>query len=457
MVRDIDRRDVLKGVGGAGIIGLAGCITQNGDNGGAEPTTSEPTEDGTETGTETGTDGGTETEVGETETDAGSGSVRTVKHGVLMPVTGDLGSLGAPIRDGATLPVKMLQGEDDLPVEFDLQVEDTQTDPQAGVTAANALANAGYPMVTGAASSSVSLQVYQQTFIPNGIVGCSPASTSPAITSLQDNGLIFRTCPSDALQGQVMAQVASNQLGDAAASVMYVNNDYGQALNDSFVNSFEEEHDGTVQQEVAFTKGKSSYTSELSTAMGGDPGLLVVIGYPASGIQIFRDFYAGYGDDTDIMVTDGLRDSTLPEEVGDDMSNVYGTAPLAQGPGLDAFNQQYRDEYDRAPGVFNAQAYDATAVQLLANVVAGENSGDAIKAEMATVANPNDGTEVTPANLAEGIRMAAEGESVHYTGASSNVDFDEDGNMRAVTYEYFQYNTEVEGNIETVSTVDFEA
>lgn len=452
MARDIERRDVLKGVGGAGVFGLAGCITQSGGDGEATPEAT-----GTPAGTEAATEGDTETDTTEasTTTEGGSESMRTVMHGVLMPITGDLGSLGAPIRDGATLPVKVLRAESDLPVGFDMQVEDTQTDPQAGVTAANALANAGYPMVTGAASSSVSLQVYQQTFVPNSIVGCSPASTSPAITDLEDNDLIFRTCPSDALQGQVMAQVASEQLEDASASAMYVNNDYGQALNDSFVSSFEDTYDGSVQQEVAFTKEKSSYTSELSTAMGGDPDLLVVIGYPASGIQIFRDFYAGYSDDTDIMVTDGLRDSTLPEEVGNDMSNVYGTAPLAQGPGLEAFNQQYRDEYDREPGVFNAQAYDATAVQLLANVVAGENSGSAIKEQMQAVANPNDGTEVTPANLAEGVRLAAEGESVYYTGASSNVDFDDVGNMTAVTYEYFQFNTDVEGNVETVSEIDF--
>ena len=444
MVRDIDRRDVLKGVGGAGLVGIAGCITQNDTGGDAPATTAESTGSGGET-----TDGGDAA----TGTDSGSESMRTVMHGVLMPVTGDLASLGAPIRDGATLPVKVLRADGDLPVEFDMQVEDTQTDPQAGVTAANALANAGYPMVTGAASSAVSLQVYNQVLIDNGMVGCSPASTSPALTNLEDNGLVFRTCPSDALQGEVMAQVATEQRNASSASVMYVNNDYGQALSESFAGAFS----GTVQQQVGFESEQSSYSSQLSTAMDGGPDMLVVIGYPASGIQIFRDFYAQYGTDTDVLVTDGLRDSTLPEEVGNSMTNVYGTAPLAEGPGLEAFNEQYQNEYDRAPGVFNAQAYDATAVQLLANVAAGENSGDAIKEQMQAVANPNDGTEVTPANLAEGIRLAAEGEPLYYTGASSSVDFADTGDMTAVTYEYFHFNTDAENNIETVDTINYRA
>ncbi|QLG62529.1 ABC transporter substrate-binding protein [Halorarum salinum] len=443
MVRDIDRRDVLKSVGGAGVVGLAGCITQDGNGSG----------NGGGNGGGEDTPGGEETDA----TDDGSGdSSRTLNHGVLMPVTGDLASLGGPIRDGAILPAAVLEGED-IPFEIDVQEEDSQTDPQAGVQAASSFASAGVPSVTGAASSAVSLQVYQQTFIPNGIVGCSPASTSPAITGLDDDNLIFRTCPSDALQGQVMAQVGSEEIGGSTASVMYVNNDYGQALNDSFVSSFEDEYGGTVQAEVAFEPEQASYTSPLSDAMGDGPEMLIVIGYPASGIQIFRDFYADYGTDTDIMVTDGLRDSTLPDEVGNDMTNVYGTSPLAQGPGTDAFNQQYEDEYDRTPGVFNAQAYDATAVCLLANAAAGENDGDAIKEQMQAVANPNDGTEITPENLAEGFRLVAEGESVYYQGASSSVDFDENGDMTAVTYEYFRFNTDEDDNIETVSTVEFEA
>ncbi|QZX99427.1 ABC transporter substrate-binding protein [Halobaculum rubrum] len=443
MARNIDRRDVLKGAGTAGVVGLAGCITQN-DSGG----------DGGNGGGDGGeTDAGGET----TEASDDSGSARTIQHSVLMPLTGDLASLGGPIRDGGTLPVKQLEAAGDVPAEFDQTVEDTQTDPQAGIQAANGLANAGYPTVCGPASSGVNLQVSQQVFIPNGMVGVSPSSTSPAVTDLDDDGLIFRTAPSDALQGQVMADVAANNLGDSSASIMYVNNDYGQKLAEVFASSFTEEHSGSVQESIAFEKEQSSYSSPLSSAMNDSPSLLVVIGYPASGIQIFRDFYAEYGNDTDIMVTDGLRDSTLPDEVGYDMSNVYGTAPLATGPGQEAFTSLYEEEYDRAPGAFNAQAYDASAVCLLANAVTGENDGQAIKENMTAVANPNDGMEVTPENLAEGMRAALNGEQVYYSGASSSVDFDENGDMTAVSYEYFTFNTDVEGNIEQLDTIDFKA
>ena len=205
---------------------------------------------------------------------------------------------------------------------------------------------------------------------------------------------------------------------------------------------------------MAFRKEKGSYTSELSDAMGDGPDMLVIIGYPASGLQIFRDFYSEYDESTDILVTDGLQDGSLPDKVGNDMANVYGTAPLPSGPGNDAFTQQYEDEYGEAPGVFNAHAYDASAVLLLAATAAGENDGNVIKEQMREVANPG-GTEISPENLAEGIQMANDGEEIQYVGASSSVDFDDNGDMQAVAYSYWKFNTEEDGNIEQLSEVKF--
>ena len=453
MSRDIDRRKLLKGIGGATIFGLTGCVTQSPDDGsgsGGSTATQTETEQETVKPIDLG-DGG---QSDDDDSDSGGGGGRTVRLGILMPETGDLASVGQPIRDGALLPAIQLEGSD-APITVDTQVEDTATDPQQGIQAANALVNAGYPMVTGPASSGVNLQVSQQVFIPNSVVGCSPSSTSPNVTGLNDEDFIFRTAPSDALQGQVMAQVADETLGNSTASTMYVNNDYGQALSESFVSSFRDDHSGSINEEVAFEKEKGSYTSEIETALSDSPSLLVIIGYPASGIQIFRDFYADFADsDVDILVTDGLKDPTLPDEVGNEMANVTGTAPLASGPGRDFYDQLYEEEFGEAPGVFTAQAYDASAVMILANTYAGENSGTAVRDAMREVANP-EGETMGPGDLPEAVEMAANGEAINYAGASSSVNFDENGDMVAVSYEYFGFNTSMENNIEQLDTIQF--
>jgi ABC-type branched-chain amino acid transport systems, periplasmic component len=402
----ITRRRVLKGSAAAGIVGLAGC------------------------------------------TGGGGGGARTISHAVLMPETGDLASVGRPIRDAALLPLLELEAAD-TGFDFDYQVGDTQTDPQAGISAAESLINAGYPSVTGPASSGVNVQVSRQVFIPNEVVGISPSSTSPTVTTLDDNDFIFRTPPSDALQGQVIAQVGSDELGAGSAAVMYVNNDYGQALTDEFSAGFS----GEVTATVAFEKEQPSYTSRLEEALADAPDMMVIIGYPASGIQIFRDFYAEFDTGTDIVVTDGLRDPNLPGEVGSDMTNVIGTAPTAAGPGADYFADAFEAEYGNAPGVFTSQAYDATAVAVLANVAAGENSGVGVRDNLRAVANP-DGTEYGPAELADAVAAVAAGEAVNYEGASSSVDFDDNGDMQAVTYEIFSFTAD---GVEATSTIDFGA
>jgi ABC-type branched-subunit amino acid transport system substrate-binding protein len=428
MVRDIERRDFLKGVSVAGIAGLAGCTGDGGD--------------GTETGTDSGGD------MTETDSGGGGGSMSRdspVRVGVLMPETGDLSSVGVPIRDGALLPAVQLEGETDFTIET--QVADTQTDPQAGISAAENLVNSGYPAITGPASSGVNLQVTRQVLIPSGVVGCSPSSTSPNVTTLEDNDLIFRTPPSDALQGQVIAQVGTDELEASTAATMYVNNDYGQALSESFESAFS----GEVANAISFEKEQPSYTSRLETALQNDPDMLVVIGYPASGIQLFRDYYNDFDTGVDIVVTDGLKDPELPGEVGSDMSNVIGTAPTAAGPGREFFSDLYQEEYGSEPGVFTSQAYDATAVLILANVAAGENTGTAIRDNLRAVANP-EGDEYGPSELADAVAAVAAGDDINYVGASSPVDFDENGDMRTVTYEIFGFTSD---GVETQQTIEF--
>jgi ABC-type branched-subunit amino acid transport system substrate-binding protein len=280
---------------------------------------------------------------------------------------------------------------------------------------------------------------------------CSPASTAPDFTTLEDGDLFFRTAATDALQGQVLAQIAAERLGHDTASVMFLNNAYGNGLSSGFADAFESNFDGTVTASVSFSEGRSSYTSQLDQALADDPGVMVVVGYPASGVQIFRDYYNNYSSDRDILVSDGLQSGDLPGNVGRDMSNVSGTAPLGAGPGVDFFNQQYQNTYDAtAEGKpFTRQSYDAAAVLVLANAAAGENTGTAVAENMRTVAQ-GEGTEITPSNLVEGVEMAANGEPINYQGVAGPVGFDDAGDLAAARYEYFQFT---ESGLETVEEI----
>ncbi len=196
-------------------------------------------------------------------------SDREISVGILLPETGDLASVGQPMIEAAQLPVGQVNDNSPAGLSVNAQVEDTQTSPSNGVSAAQSLASAGVPAVCGSASSGVNVPVSQEVFIPNEMVGCSPSSTALSVSTLDDDDYVFRTAPSDFLQGRVLAQVAAERLENSTAAVLYVNNDYGQQLSDRFTEVFEDTFDGTVTNAVGFNKGASSYTSALESALEG--------------------------------------------------------------------------------------------------------------------------------------------------------------------------------------------
>jgi len=197
------------------------------------------------------------------------GMGREIMVGILLPETGALASTGASMINAAQIPAKQVN-DADIDLEVTTQLEDTETNSQSGVSAANSLVNAGFPYICGTASSGVNVPVSQEVLIPNEVVGCSPSSTALSVTNLEDDDFIFRTAPSDRLQGRVMAQVASERLESGTASTLYVNNDYGQQLSERFSNVFEDEFDGNVFRQVAFNQGESSYSSVVSDAMSAE-------------------------------------------------------------------------------------------------------------------------------------------------------------------------------------------
>jgi len=454
MARKLRRRRILKGLGVAGAAGLAGCA-QAGDD---TPTEGGGGGDGDgdgmdeETPTETPESGdGMDTET-ETDTDGGGDMSQTLRVGILMGVTGGLSELGPPIRQAAELAAEYMDEESDaFGVEY--QFEDTATDPNTGISGAEALVDADYPAIAGALSSTVTIQTANNVTVPNGVVQCSPASTSPEITDLDDNDYLYRTTPTDALQAEVMTQVGRERIEAETTATLSLNNDYGQGLDEAYASAWENSG-GTVQNQVSFEPGQGSYTSQLSSALQDQPDLLMIVGYPESGVQIFRDFYGDYSQDfCDIIVPDGLQSGSLPGNVGNSMRNVWGTAPTSTGPGRETFDQLYQDAYDANPAEspFTGQSFDAVATLALASAAAGENDGEAIRDQMRAVANDG-GEEVTPENLAEGLEMAANGTEINYQGAASAIQFDDAGDIAAATYQLYRYQ---EGGFEVIENIDY--
>lgn len=362
---------------------------------------------------------------------AGPAEARDVKIGGLFSMTGDLQAFGPPISNGMRLAVKEINAEGGvLGEDLTYAIGDTQTLAQPGIDAANRLASVeNVAAMVGALASGVTIPVARSVTSERGIPQVSPASTSPVLTNLEDNGYLFRTVPSDALQGTVLADITYDD-GYRSVSIIYINNDYGEGLAEAFGGHFEG-RGGKVIGVQPFEPGQASYRGELSSLADDDAEALVLIAYPENGITILRQsLEEGFFDD--FIFTDGMKAPDVAQAIGGAfLDGTIGTAPSApEGTEAQAhFRAAYEAEFgELPPKPFIDAAYDATYVIALAMEQAGSTDGESIRDALHEVANPP-GTEIGPGEWAKAKKAIANGEAVNYEGVTGSIDFDENGDV----------------------------
>ncbi|MEW6638098.1 MAG: ABC transporter substrate-binding protein [Actinomycetota bacterium] len=357
----------------------------------------------------------------------------TLNLGTVLPLTGDLAQFGPDMENGARLAVQQINECGSM--QINATYEDDGTNEQTAATAADKLINSdNVSVIVGAASSRVSFAVIDPA-AQAGVVQISPASTSPDFTDYEDNGFFFRTTPSDALQGVVLADLADEE-GYETVNILALNDDYGQGI----ARTFEENFGGEVAQNVAYDPTGTSFDSEVERVSSGDPDAILVVAFPETGSIIMQAFAEqGVVGEVPFLFTDGLAEPTLPESSGVDLQGERGTRPATGGPAADEFNQAYQQEFDAEPGTYSSNSYDAVMLAALAAAAAGDTSGEAIRDNLQDVSR--DGQEVLPSNICEGLEMAAAGEDINYEGAAGSQDFDENGDVTS-DYELWQFTAD---------------
>ena len=353
--------------------------------------------------------------------------------GHLNTVTGSLSNFGPEQNNSVELAAHHVnQAGGVLGVQMIIVTGDTATNPAQGVIAARALVDVeGAVAIVGALASGVTLAVAQSVTVPKQRLLISPASTSPAITVLEDDDFLFRTTVSDAAQGVVLARLA-REIGYETAGIMLINNAYGEGLADQFEETFVS-LGGRVTGKVPHEDSQPTYTSELEKATEGDPDVLLAISYPGQAEVYLRESLEGGYSDTFLFV-DGTKSPEMMEVVGwDPLEGMLGTAQGSpDSPSLREFQGSYAAVHGSPPEhPFIAENYDAAVLIALAAAKAGTTTDSvAIRDALRSIANPP-GEAVGPG--VEGIKKAlmliAEGKDINYEGAAGTVDFDENGDV----------------------------
>ena len=374
-----------------------------------------------------------------------------IKVGTLLAHTGPLKEFGPAIQNGTVLAAKQMA---DAGFKIKLIHEDSETSAIPATNAAKKLVEIDKVVgIIGALSSGVTVPVAESVTCPRGVIMISPASTSPLLTVLpadQKKDFLFRTCPSDALQGVIAGKLAASF--NKTASVLYVNNPYGQGLAEQFKRSFEKRGGKVLAMVPHDEKAGESYAPELRKALAKKPDILCAFSYPQHAMIYLKDAIEFFKYKS-FLFCDGTKSVDIIKAIGaKNLDGQKGTAPgTAGGEPFVIFSADYKIEYGVLPPLpFITNGYDGTAVIGLAAYGAKVKglplTAKNIRDQMRLVANPP-GEIIKPGEFKKAFALLKEGKDINYEGSAGSVDFDKNGDV-VTPIEVWKYS---DGKIVTVS------
>ena len=342
-----------------------------------------------------------------------------VKLGIILGYTGPIESLTPDMAMGAELAIseanesgEFMSGTNISSVRGD----STCIDSAAATAAAERLITSDkINAMVGADCSGVTTAILQNVAMANGVVMVSPSATSPALSTIEDNDLFFRTAPSDARQGEVVADILTEK-GMMSAAMSYVNNDYGKGLADSIKANFES-RGGKITISAAHEDGKGDYNAEVAALAQAGGDILIVAGYLDQGGKGIIQASLDTGAFDMFFMPDGMIGDALPAAIGPDLNGSIGTVPGTDSPGAAKFGDMATAAGFKS-GPFAMESYDAAALMLLAMEAAKSSDSQAYKGKIMDIANAP-GEKIFPGDLKKALKLISEGKDVDYVGASA--------------------------------------
>jgi len=340
-----------------------------------------------------------------------------VKIGMLQGFTGPTESLVKPMALGGEMAIQeasdsglFLGGKKVVSVRGD----GTCIDAAAGTAAAERLITAeGVVGINGATCSGTTTAILNNVVRPNGIVMISPSATSPALTDIEDDGYFFRTAPSDARQGEIIAKIMDRE-GIESAALTYTNNDYGKGLADSIQASYEAKG-GEITAVAAHEDGKADYSAEVASLAAAGGEYLIDAGYIDQGGRGMIQASLDSGAFDKFVLPDGMVGPSLTDHFGDALDGSIGVNPGTDSPGADMLAELAEGKGFKGDDPYVPECYDASALLLLAMQSAGTTDSAVYKDHVMKVANAP-GEKIFPGELAKALKILADGGEVDYVG-----------------------------------------
>jgi branched-chain amino acid transport system substrate-binding protein len=375
-----------------------------------------------------------------------------LRIGAILPLTGDLGSVGPSINASTQLAVDTINqalAQDGLSNSISVDLVDTQDDQTATQPAIEAATKEvkvdKVDVIIGTMSSTSTIAMAQAVTIPNDIVVISPTASAPQITDLKDGNTVWRILPSDDFQGRALATAAATAFGKhATINVGARNDDFGSALQSIFVKTWKAQG-GKVGQVVSWDPNGTTFDTEAQKLVSGNPNGWVIIDYPATfakvGPALIR---TGKWSPSKTLMTDVMSIPASLKQVGQQATvGLRGTAPASLSTSLSqvgAFAKLFKAKESKFPVTgYEGTSFDAVMLAFLAAVRGHSANPSAIKANLRSVSGPP-GIKVTYLQLARAIKLILAGKQIDYQGVFGPVNYDSHGDVGSALFKIWKYN-----------------
>lgn len=351
---------------------------------------------------------------------SGAAGAEEIKIGVILGFTGPLESITPAMGAGAELAMKEVTESGKLlggSTVTSVRGDSTCVDAAAATAAAERLVTTDkVNAIMGADCSGVTGAILANVAMPNGIVMISPSATSPGLSTAEDNGLFFRTAPSDARQGEIVTAILQEK-GIKSVAMTYTNNDYGKGLAESIARNFEAAG-GKVTINAAHEDGKADYSAEVGALASAGGDALVVAGYIDQGGSGIVRAALDTGAFSTFYFPDGMVGEKLNTNFGAELNGSMGAYPGTDSPGATKFQDMATAAGFDGTSAFAPESYDAAALIMMAMAAAGSSKSTDFAGKVMDLANAP-GEQIFPGELAKALDLIAAGTDIDYVGATA--------------------------------------
>jgi len=366
----------------------------------------------------------------------------TMTVGTLLPQTGNLAFLGPPEEAGVGLAAQEISEyaeESGLTVEVEFG-DSGNTDNKAYETEAPRILATDPTAIIGAASSGVSLQFIDQV-IAEDVILFSPANTSDAFTTYDDNGLYFRTAPSDVLQGEVLGNLIAED-GHQTLGMIVLNDSYGTGLA-GYVQEAFEAAGGEVVAQPTYNTGDTNFDAQISEVLAADPDAIALITFEE--VKTMLPSLFGQFPSENLYFVDGNLANFGDEFPAGALLDAKGTFPGTNVDDLGDFRDRLNEYWvgegnsDLTEYTYGAESYDAVVLLALASLAAGGATDGPTVAEYLQEVSGGTGDGEKCTTFADCADIILSGGTADYDGISGPITFDEVGDPTEATIGIYQF------------------